>query len=226
MFLFQKFMKTAPWHILNTHIERVIKLDQVISLNNILVIESAKELNFLSEQRNYLISSLIFFQYFHSHYLIIRNKLGTVDIAEWTLPYFLIELVKFINAFVNVISVSLCIQIIENTVEYVLLNLFILYLIIENWRLFCHEFYRTLLLKVYMSIEKLVIFVTIVILCLYILHFYFVYKAVIVETCSRFKFILIPIILEKWIRVLWISNYIIFFRFFEFWTISLIEGYF
>jgi hypothetical protein len=75
-------MKTAPWHILNTHIERVIKLDQVISLNNILVIESAKELNFLSEQRNYLISSLIFFQYFHSHYLIIRNKLGTVDIAE------------------------------------------------------------------------------------------------------------------------------------------------
>ena len=167
----------------------------MISLNNILVIESAKELNFLSEQRNYLISSLIFFQYFHSHYLIIRNKLGTVDIAEWTLPYFLIELVKFINAFVNVISVSLCIQIIENTVEYVLLNLFILYLIIENWRLFCHEFYRTLLLKVYMSIEKLVIFVTTVILCLYILQFDFVLKVVIVGICIRSRFILIPIIL-------------------------------
>lgn len=75
-------MKTAPWHIFNTHIERVIKLDQVIGLNNILVIESAKELNFLSEQRNDLISSFLFFQYFHSHYLIIRNKIGTVDIAE------------------------------------------------------------------------------------------------------------------------------------------------
>jgi hypothetical protein len=49
MFLFQELLKTATRHILEAHIKLVIKLYQVVSFNNILVIEPTKKFNFLSE---------------------------------------------------------------------------------------------------------------------------------------------------------------------------------
>ena len=75
-------MKTAPWHILNTHIKLVIKFYQVIGFDNILVIESTQEFHFLSEKRDNLISCLLFFQNLDSHYLIIRYKFSTIDFAK------------------------------------------------------------------------------------------------------------------------------------------------
>jgi hypothetical protein len=63
-------METTTWHILDAHVKLIIKLDQMIDFDNILMVQSAKKFSFLSKERNYLIGSFFFFQHFDRHYLI------------------------------------------------------------------------------------------------------------------------------------------------------------
>ena len=136
----------------------------MMRLYNVLMIKSAEKLRLLPKKRYNIVRLSVLFQNFDSHDLPSRYKFGSINFTKGSLAQIFEKLIQLVNTIINVISMSLCIQIIKYSIENFILNFHQrdFSLVKNRWLLlYKFNFVNLLIFNQIMLIEKFIIFISV-----------------------------------------------------------------